>query len=227
MSPRDTISAVVIALLLIGLMVSHRQTQAAEEERSRVATELLFERAQKMDLQAQLVETERRRGDLARWLQARGDTLGAAEEAFAELAREAEALRGHVAVWRELAMDYRSQIEATGEVYYRAESTEALPDSVTWTLDDGLLTGRAVTEPPRAWAFRMDYGVRIEGELVDVVAPDGRLLVTARASDPRVALSFGSVRWDPPPPERYCGWGTKLRWALGGAAAGVVAGGVR
>ena len=46
----------------------------------------------------------------------------------------------------------------------------------------------------------------------------------AQSADERVTLRFVNTYWDPPPPEQYCGWGTKLTWGLGGAGVAGVTG---
>lgn len=159
--------------------------------------------------------------NLARALQEAQDSAGLLSEAKDSLAREVELLAGRLSVMADLYADLRGQIEAHDAVVHISDSTKVAPDSVTAYVDDGLLNGRIAFIPPDV--LDLEYQVQLALTLGWIEVPDGRMLVTARAQHPNIALSYGDIFYAPPAPVEFCSLSTKLTWAAGGTAVGGLA----
>lgn len=179
-------------------------------------TELLEARADSMGWETRLVAAT---AGLEALLAATRDSVGLLRGEKAALAREVEAMGARLTALVDMYAEARGQIEAQGAVH----GARPEPDSVTAPIDDGLLEGRVAYLPPTS-SFSLDYTARLSLVLGLVDTPDGRLLVTARGTDPRVELSYGSVFYQPPAPVRVCSMGTRLEWGAWGAGIGFVGG---
>lgn len=155
---------------------------------------------------------------LERRLQEAVDSSDVLELANAELAREVEELGGELRAVATMYAELAGSIEVHDATVH-VSAPGAAPDSVTAAVDDGLLSGRLVYRPPATLAID-PYRVELALALGWIEAPDGRALLTARAANPRVRLSFGDVYYQPPAPVEFCGFGAQLKaGAIGGGAA--------
>lgn len=177
-------------------------------------TELLAARAEAQGWRQTLVEA---RQGLEAQLQSSRDSVGLLRGEKAALAREVEALGGRIVVLADMYAEVRGQLEAGATVH------GTTPDSVTAPVDDGLLSGRVAYFPTRS-TFALDYVARLALVLGVVDAPDGRAMLVARSPDPRVALQYGSVFYQPPEPIRVCTVGQRLEWGAWGTGLGFVGG---
>lgn len=193
------------------LSVGARERQ--DDEVATLRTNLLGARADAQGWRTRAVEG---REGLERRLMASKDTTGLLREDKAALAQEVVALGGQIRVLVDMYAEARGQIEAHATEHRVSATADA--DSVTAPIDDGLLEGRVAYLPPTQ-RFNLDYVVRLAMVLGMVDAPDGRLLLTARGTDPRVELRYGDVFYQPPAPLRVCSVGEQLR--AGGFGAGV------
>lgn len=97
-----------------------------------------------------------------------------------------------------------------------------LPTQALGRVDDGLLTG--------TWSFRyadamlaLNYRAQPGIQLTQALAGDGRTVVSARGTDPRVTLQVQDVIVDPVRVEvRSCTLGQRLTWAGGGILTGLL-----
>lgn len=175
---------------------------------------------------------DRRRADRA---DARADSLAteAAAGALRELGWETtlagvtrdlvQLLEDSVATVLEAARSrpiVRTVVEATagGSSAAELDSVASGPDSSVYRIRDDVLSGTVTAWRDSAVA-RLDWTAAVEVELVHSVAADGRLLLAARPSDPRVSLAVPELAWSPPPPPPGP---SRLRWLLGGIVVGVI-----
>lgn len=105
---------------------------------------------------------------------------------------------------------------ATGNANIEAAAVSRPP--VVGDVVDGPLTAR-ITYLPSDSLFRLRWSVRAPGELVHSLTGDGRLMVVARSSDPRVTWEIPALEYELPELE---GRGFPWRWILGAAVTGAV-----
>jgi hypothetical protein len=215
-------------LLVLSTCGSRRALDARDARVDSLRTETLTARAAAMGWETRLASATE---DLELRLQELGDSTALLAREKAELAREVEELGGRLATMVDLYASLAGTIETHDAVVHSSDSAHTgesvyspvnKVDSVTAAIDDGLLSGRMAFVPPST--LDLDYSVRLALALGIIEAADGRLLATARAEDPRVALTFGEVYWSPPAPVNYCGIMTRIGWGLGGAGIGFGAG---
>lgn len=110
------------------------------------------------------------------------------------------------------------RVSASGSAV--APSSTVGDTALVWEarIKDGPLTLDAVVDHP-ARRLGVQWGLLAEGTLVHSVAADGRLLVAARSTDPRVVLDVPELAWSPPPPPPGP---SRLKWLLAGVVAGVI-----
>lgn len=214
------LTGVMAVTLLLGQCSAGRRVAEANERRDSLATVALEARAAELGWETSFARETERGQTLARWLQDSRDSTALLQDEVAELAREVETLGGELRVVAEMYARAVGQIEAHDAVLHT--SAEG-PDSITGHVDDGLLSAdvTATLEPPTVAIPR--YSVELALALGWIEAPDGRALVTARASDPRVELRFGETYYDPPAPIQVCTFGQRLEagaWG-GGIALGI------
>ena len=147
------------------------------------------------------------------------DTAAFFSRETARLNREVELLGGRLALAAQVVASMQGQIEATAAVVHRTAlpgdtlggGNIAVPDSITGDVSDGLLSAhvRATVEPPTVAI--PSYSVQLAIALGLIDAPDGRQLLTARAEDARVRVSFGSVYVTRPEPIERCGFRCQLK----------------
>lgn len=213
-----TLPWVVAGILAVALATVLALPGSPEEDPrlQQLRTELLEARAGSMGWETRLAAAT---AGLEARLATTRDSVGLLRGEKAALAREVEAMGARITALVDMYAEARGQIEAQGTVH----GTSQEPDSVTAPIDDGLIEGRVAYLPPTS-SFSLDYVARLSIVLGLVDAPDGRLLVTARGTDPRVELSYGSVFYQPPPPVRVCSIGTRLEWGAWGVGVGFLGG---
>lgn len=205
----------LVALLSITLLATHAcptPPPREDPEVQRLRTAVLAANAQAQGWYTALVQGTT---SLTLQLMEAEDSVGLLRAEKAALAREVRALGGEIRVMADLVAELRGQLEAQGTTHGPLEA----PDSITARIDDGLLEGRVVYFPA-ASLFSLDYTARLALVLGVVAAPDGRALLVARGTDPRVQISYGQVYYQPPPPLQVCGLGERLRWGGYGLVAG-------
>lgn len=139
----------------------------------------------------------------------------------AALLQELEAAGARILTLTDLVVEAENRLRDTATVH--VGDVSAVPDSVTADLDDGLLRGRWTYFPPTS-LFELDYTVSPPLQIVQTLAADGRLLTGVRSPDPRVTPRVQKVQFQLPPRQRYCPWGTRLKWAGGGTVFGLLGG---
>lgn len=202
----------LMAVTLLATRACPGPSPGEDPEVQRLRTALLSARAEAQGWYTALVE-----GTMAmeQQLMAAEDSMGLLAQEKAELAREVLALGGEIRVMADMVAELRGQLEAQGTTHGPAGA----PDSVTAPIADGLLEGRVAYFPGPS-RFALDYVARLSLVLGVVEAPDGRALLVARGTDPRVQLSYGQVYYQPPAPLPVCGLGERLRWGGYGLVAG-------
>lgn len=112
------------------------------------------------------------------------------------------------------------EVSAAGSVTAPATNYPESPDSSVWAAEirDGPLSVDATVDG-RAREIELAWRVRARGELIGAVMPDGRLMVAARGSDPRVEWTVPALYWTPPKPPPGP---SRVRWLIGGIAVGVI-----
>jgi len=217
------LTAALALLLVLTTCGSRRALASADARVDSLRTETLAARASAMGWETRFAGTTEA---LARQLQERRDSLVLLSQEKADLAREVELLGGRLESMVDLYASAVGTIEAHDAVVHRSDligsdpSGGQLVDSITGHVSDGLLSAdvKATVEPPTVSI--PSYSVELALALGWTVGADGRALATAMPLDPRVTLRIGEAWYSPPPPVNYCGWGTRAKWALGGAAVG-------
>ncbi len=160
-------------------------------------TEVLGERAAALGWETRMVGTTEQ---LEQRLQELGDSTALLAREKADLAREVELLGGRLESMVDLYAGVVGTIERHDAVVHHSapDSTTVVLDSITGHVSDGLLSAdvTATVEPPTVSI--PSYSVELALALGWTVAPDGRALATAMASDPRVTLRVGEAWYQPP-----------------------------
>lgn len=157
-------------------------------------------------------------GELTRALLEVRDSAATLEVRAAQLAGQVQLLGGEVRATADLLAEARTQLELLAAVDTTPRGRTA---SSSW--DDGTFFGTVLyrEEPPEPARFVFpELGARIEATLALAEGPDGSLLFSAAAADPRVHLTLDRPRYQPPEPEYRCTWSTRLRWGVGGTTLG-------
>lgn len=207
------LTAALVILLVATTCASRRALGDRDAALAKARTDLMAIRADSAGWETRLVEATT---DLEAKLQEAVDSTDVLSVALAGLARENELLGGELRAVATMYAGLAGSIEAHDATVHRTQtsptedSRESPVDSVTAPIDDGLLSGRLVYRPPSTLAID-PYRVELALALGWTETPDGRALVTARASDPRVALSFGDVYWSPPPRVERCSLWCQLK----------------
>lgn len=203
--------ALLVALLAV--MALNRHAIADRDARlEELRTEALELRLDSAGWETRLVGAT---ANLEELLQEAGDSLELFAAENADLARQVEELGGELRAVATMYAELAGSIEAHDATVH---GPPAAPDSISAGISDGLLEGRLVYRPPATLAID-PYHVRLALALGWVEAPDGRALLTARAQDPRVALSFGDVYYQAPAPVEFCGFGAKVKAGVVGGAS--------
>lgn len=204
MIPRGTWPALIPAAVVLALLVSllswgargHRNADRQRTRADSLATEAAAAQLREAGYQVTLAGVTR---DLTRLL----------EDSLAAVLTSHRARPTTVATVR---------VSASGSAV--APSPTVVDTASVWEarIEDGPLTLDAVVDHP-ARRLGVRWEMSIEGTMVHSVAADGRLLVAARPTDPRVVLEVPELAWSPPPPPPGP---SRLRWLLGGIVVGVI-----
>lgn len=210
--PMNKWSLALIVLLIVALGLSsallgkrgHQATQLADS----LALSMVEERARAAGWETRAGEIE----DSLTGLMAQGDT------ALAELARDLDAAHARVASLVSLNAEIRETVVDT--VIILTDS------SYSGTVEDGLLYGdwRLMTDP---LTFQLDYLVQLAAELVHAYGEENRVMVAARALDPRVQLQVQDLVIEPPPPvvietKEKLDWAGRVIYTAVGVLLGLV-----
>ena len=202
-------------LVFFGLwQMGSLEAKADRIELRRIRAERLMASIDSAGWEARLVDATE--GLEAQLQEARESGALLAEEK-ADLAAEVETLGGELRAMADMYVELAGSIRTHDATVHVSDTAAVQPDSVTAPVDDGLLRGKIAFFPPSS--FDLDYRLQVALALGWIDAPDGRLLITARATDSRVGLSYGDVFYQPPAPVAYCSVGEKARWATYGAGA--------
>lgn len=196
------------------------ERERIEDERDRVAGDLAVQRLRADSLQAAMAQEV---GSLSDALEERGEDLRRVSE-------ELTAARGTIETLTDFVASATGDATSQGdeEPAQQASSHATPPEPRAWTgeVNDGPLAAAWRFWLPRA-DLRLRWRVNIPGTLVTARMGDGRVLVYAESSDPRVSLDLGQALFERPEPEvRY-----RTDWKLTGvlvslaAALGAVFGG--
>ena len=159
-----------------------RQLREVTVARDSIAADFASARA---EAEGFTVAFAQERVNLTRALMKRDSTL-------ARVLSDYQASRIEVTSYVELLAVAEGRIESLGTAVAATDST---PESWAGELDDGLLIGSWGLQPP---LLTLQYTVSPQIELIQGLSGDGRLLVTARASDPRVTLRINDLLFEPP-----------------------------
>lgn len=207
--PKD-ILLLVATIAAIGFFAAWQltglQANRADSRVRVLRTELLAVRLDSAQWATRLVESTE---GLEERLQFSRDSTVLLSSEKADLAREVEALGGRILVLADMYAEARGQLEAAATTHESVgNTTEIITDSITAPFDDGLLRGRVAYFPAPSH-FSVQYTAHIALALGMIDTPDGRMLLSARAPDSRVALSYGEVLFQRPEPIRVCSLGQK------------------
>lgn len=132
------------------------------------------------------------------------------DTALATLVKDLRASHVRLAYLAEVNVSLRGQVESFGSPVGTPEDVPGSQTPSQWTgeLDDGLLTASWGFWAVDARLLLSPYSVDVSGELVGAEGGDGRHVVFARASDPRVTLSLGRYLFQPVEPviRNHCSW---------------------
>lgn len=206
MIPRGTIPAllpgIIVIVLLAGLLSwGNRGHRDADRQRTRadsLATEIAAAEVRELGYQTALASATTER-DLKRHL---SDSLAAVLTSYGARPTTVATVR----------------VSAAGSAVAPAHTVDDAASVWAARIVDGPLTLDAVVDHP-ARRLGVRWELLIEGALVHSVAADGRLLVAARSTDPRVVLEVPELAWSPPPPPPGP---SRLRWLLAGIGVGVI-----
>lgn len=152
-------------------------------------------------------------------LQQERDSTDAVRMRNADLARDVELLGGYLREMTEMYAEAVGQIESHGTTHMTGQET----DSVTATVDDGLLSGRLFYRTTGNVLGIDPYNVRVSLTTGIVELPNGQWSAIADADDDRVVINIDQVRRDPPEPLQICSLGQKAPWYGYGVLTGGIA----
>ncbi len=146
------------------------------------------------------------------------DKLQSGDEAQQRLGRQLSAAN------IEIRALVTASVEATGTVESVATAQDTVSAFTEWwegLLVDSLLRGSWRFERVPVPTLALEWALSPEIEIIASEGGDGRWLVTGRALDPRVTLSFNQLFVDPSPPViiNQCGILCKMKWAAAGGVA--------
>lgn len=194
----------VSASLALALALAWGLLQAREA--SRLDAELAHQRAERLEAVA------RADGWETQWAETVPDLLASRAEKDSMIARLREEIQ--LAGAHAVASTTVETVTRIDTVFV-ADAVDAM--HVRFEINKAPFSGMATFYPPNK--LGLDLHARVQTELIGTLAPDGRLLVTARTPDPGVSLAVKAFAWDPPEPETPRRW----PWVLGSFAAGVLA----
>lgn len=219
MTRRDIPSLLFLALACVFGVKSCRADAATAEADARLAamrTEALATRIDSAGWELRIAEAT---SGLEQLLQAAADSNARLAREKADLATQVEQLGGELRALADVNATLEGRIASLATLHASEDSAVAQSDSITAPLDDGLLRGR-VAYFPEPQTFDVSYRVALGMTLGLIEAPDGRQMVTARADDSRVGITFGDVYVQPPEPVVYCSLGRRVLDGLIGAGVG-------
>lgn len=199
---KDKIIA-VLALMIIASGLANRcaggRIRKTEAERDRHATDALV-----LALKAESTEVRmgRQVNDVLKAHAAKDSTIAA-------LSQKLKAAGAHALSRTEV------KTESRGELVVLPVDNQ--PDSVKWEIRDPPMAAD-ITVVPDTWELKMAWVVAHNLELVHVITPDNRLLVTARSPDPRIEVNVRAFEYALPK-EQKRGFPFKLVGLSFGAGA--------
>lgn len=192
---------ILLVMVVRGWVVGQARTQAAMAEADEMAAALLARRAEADGWRVRLATETRRLVE----------ELAASDSQGARLARELTAARMRLSVRTVAVVSATDTAHLEGAPLPPAARADGVRctdaagnylaclipgDTVGGVLEQGPLRGRWLFVAPSALVLAWSFEFR--GEFHHAVAPDGRLMVFARSTDPRVRLEIPVLKWDPP-----------------------------